>query len=284
MGRNNFQNSADAKGVAAGFSGEANACMGIAAGDFDRNGMVDLHVTNFSDQSANHYLQTEASAFTDSATRFELDRWTIPYIGFGVKSLDIDRNGWLDLLLTNGHIFDQRHRGEAFRMPPQLLLNRGNRFQLAEVRDPSKYWDGEYLGRALAKCDFDRNGSIDFLVGHLDQPLALLSNETESSGHWIQLELIGTVSERDAVGTRVVLTCGDQHWHAWVTAGDGYLCTDEPVIDLGLGDRSEIDRLELHWPSGQTQTFRSLAGDTRYLLTEGDPEPFRRNGSSPDNR
>lgn len=271
-----FQNSADAKGLAVGFTGEANACMGIAAGDFDRNGMVDLHVTNFSNQSANHYLQAESTTFTDAATRFGIDQWSIPYIGFGVKSIDIDRNGWLDLLVTNGHIFDQSHLGEAFRMPAQLLMNQGNRFEQVEVQDDSGYWRGKYLGRSLAKCDFNRDGSLDFLVGHLDQPLALLQNQTETQGHWIQLELVGTSSERDAIGAHLVVICGDEQWHGWVVAGDGYLCTDEPVIDLGLGEQSAIDQLEVTWPSGKKQTFRSIAGDARYLITEDEPTLFRR--------
>ena len=107
-------------------------------------------------------------------------------------------------------------------MPPQCLMGRGSRFELVSVDDDSGYWDKLYLGRAMAMIDFDRDGAIDLLLGHLDQPLALLNNQTQTDGQWVQLELVGTASERDAVGARVVVTCGDEQFTQWVTAGDGY--------------------------------------------------------------
>ena len=135
----------------------------------------------------------------------------------------------------------------------------------------------QYLGRTIASLDFDQDGDIDFLVGHLDQPLALLQNDTRTSGNWIQIELIGSESERDAVGTRIVVstTAGDHFTH-WVTAGDGYLCSDEPMIDLGLGENSKIEKLQVHWPGGMEQSFENLKADRRYLIVEGCDVPHRR--------
>ncbi len=275
-GGNRFLNVADAKGVASGFSGEANACMGIAWGDFNRDGTLDLHVTNFLKESANHYLQTDGGSFTDFASRYGLNTLSVPYIGFGTKAIDIDRNGWLDLIVTNGHIFDMRHSGEEFQMPPQLLINRGNRFEPTPVDDDSGYWDQKYLGRSIATADFDRDGAIDFLVGHLDQPLALLDNQTSFGGQWIQFELVGTTSERDAIGARVVLTTGDKQLVAWVTAGDGYLCSDEAVIDVGLGATGQVDKADVFWPSGRRQTFHSPKTGRRYLVVEGEARLYPR--------
>jgi hypothetical protein len=272
-----FVNAAGARGIACGFSGEAEACMGIATGDFDRDGLLDLHVSNYSKESANHFLQSPGGVFTDLAVRYGIDSFTTPYIAFGTKAIDFDRNGWLDLIISNGHVFDRRHLGEEFQMPPQLLANEGDRFQRVSVDDDSGYWSGVYLGRTIAMTDFDRDGAIDVLVGHLHRPLALLQNQTRTRGHSIQFELVGTVSERDCIGARVtVMMAGGQQWTQWVTAGDGYLCSDEPIIDFGLGELRDLDRVEVTWPSGQAQVFEELEVGHRYLLIEGDPDGYRR--------
>ncbi len=193
-GKNEFSNVADIRGVANGFSGAANGCMGIAAGDYNHDGKLDLFITNFSEESANLYLQQDGSGFTDLAIRYGLDTVSLPFVGFGTKAIDLDRNGWLDLLVTNGHIFDMTFYGEDYQMKPQCLMAHGRRFELSEVQDDSGYWNSTYLGRVMAAFDFDRDGDLDVLVNHLDQPLAVLRSETQTEGHWIQLELVGVNS------------------------------------------------------------------------------------------
>ncbi len=226
-GENQFANVADGKGIANGYRGVPNGCMGISAADFNRDGLIDLHITNYYNESANLYIQTGGGLFTDIAIRYGIDKFSYPFVGWGTKAIDIDRNGWLDLIVTNGHIFDTRIYGKEkyFQMPPQMLMSKGRRFELTEVDDDSGYWQDIYLGRAMASLDFDRDGSIDFLIGHMDKPVALLHNQTQTDGNWIQLELVGTVTERDAIGTRVVVTAGGEQITHWVTAGDGYFCS-----------------------------------------------------------
>jgi Tfp pilus assembly protein PilF len=276
-GENQFVNVADAKGVAVGFDGMSYGCMGIAAADFNRDGLIDLSVTNFTNQSANLYVQSAGGLFSDIAIRFGIDQHTRSMVGFGVKAIDLDRNGWLDLLITNGHIFDTRIYGEAhFEMPPQAMMSNGRRFELVDVDDESGYWQGKYLGRTMVTLDFDRDGSIDVLIGHMDKPVAVLSNQTQTDGKWIQIELIGTESERDAIGARVVITAGGESFTHWVTAGDGYLCTDEPVLDFGLGAGREVEKVEVFWPRSGKQTFDRLADGNRYLIIEGQPEASAR--------
>jgi hypothetical protein len=274
-GDNQFLNAADAKGVANGFSGAANGCMGIATGDFNRDGTLDLHITNFNQESNNLYLQNAGGGFTDLAIRYGIDQISLPHVGFGAKAVDIDHNGWLDLIVTNGHIFDMRRYGEGFQMPPQFLMSRGSRFELVSVDDDSGYWDKTYLGRSMAMFDFDRDGALDFLVSHLDQPMALLHNQTQTAGLGLQLELVGTFSERDAIGARVVVTSGDGQQTQWVTAGDGYYCSDEAIVDFGLGTGAQVASVDVHWPSGRQQTFRQLDA-RRYLIVEGESEPYAR--------
>lgn len=276
-GNNTFVNTAGAKGISAGFSGMADACMGIATGDFDRDGAIDLHISNYAKESANHYIQSSGGAFKDLAPRYGIDQFTLPYIGFGAKAVDVDRNGWLDVIVTNGHVFDLRGDGDDFRMPPQLLSNLGDRFELAQVEDASGYWDSRFLGRTIAMTDFDRDGAIDFVIGHLHQPVALLHNQTGSPGHWIQFELIGTATERDAIGARITLTMeSGQQFSQWVTAGDGYLSSDEPVIEFGLGDQAILQRVEVAWPGSKTQVVSGLNTNKRYLVVEGTPGAYER--------
>ena len=273
---NTLLNAADVQGVANGFSGTANGCMGIAAADFNRDGTLDLHITNFNRESANLYLQASTGGFTDYAIRYRLDEWSLPHVGFGTKAIDIDRNGWLDLAITNGHIFDMSDHGEGFQLPPQLLMNRGEFFESVAVEDDSGYWDQNYLGRSMAMLDFDRDGASDLMINHLDKPLALLRNETNTKGLGLQLELVGTTSERDAIGTRVEISVAGQQRTAWVTAGDGYLCSDEAFVEFGLGLDSKVTRLVVYWPSGKQQEFAGETLPGRYLAVEGQPDLISR--------
>ena len=276
-GGNRLVNVADARGVANGFQGIPNGCMGIAAADFNRDGSLDMHVTNFIGESNNLFLQTSVGAFTDFAIRYGIEQTSSPMVGFGTKAIDVDRNGWTDLLATNGHIFDTSRIGrtdEAFRMPPQLMVNHGRTFESVEVE--GGYWASAYLGRAMASVDYNRDGRIDVVISHLDRPVALLENRTVTPGQSIQLELVGTVSERDAIGTRVVVNAAGQEFSGWVTGGDGYFASDEPVIELGLGNVRSIDSVQVFWPSGARQEFDGLEVGSRYLIVEGREDPLKR--------
>ncbi|WP_149496067.1 FG-GAP-like repeat-containing protein [Roseiconus lacunae] len=276
QGDDQLANAADAQGIANGFEGAANGCMGIATGDFNRDGTFDMYITNFSEESANLYLQSEQGGFTDFAIRYKLDQPSLPMVGFGTKAVDFDRDGWLDFAVTNGHIFDMSQYGDLYQMPPQILMNHGTEFRQTEVDDPTAYFEGKYLGRSMATIDYDRDGVTDLLINHMDQPVALLHNETPTPGRALQIELIGTVGERDAIGAKVTARWQDQSKVAWVTAGDGYLCSDEPVLELTFGNVPELDQVDVQWPSGETQTFPGPIQPGRFLAIEGQPELFPR--------
>jgi tetratricopeptide (TPR) repeat protein len=274
-GDDQFRNLAGPRGNANGYDGAANGCMGIAAGDFNRDGTLDLQIANFHNESANLYLQNSEGGFVDAAVKYQLDQHTKPYVGFGTKAVDFDRNGWQDFFTSNGHIFDMSYLGEGFQMVPQLLMGQGDRY--TPVQPDGEYFAGKYLGRAVALLDFDQDRAIDVLVSHLDQPAALLHNQTRAKGSWIQIELIGTKSERDAIGASImVVTTDDQAFAAWVTAGDGYLATDESVIDVGLAQSPGIDRIEIRWPSGTMQVIQGVKPGQRYLVVENQEDYFGR--------
>ena len=274
VGNQKFENSADINGIANGFQGTANGCMGIAAGDFNRDLKLDLHVTNYIHEAANLYLQAEGNGFSDQAVRYGLAEPSSPNVGFGTKAVDFDRNGWLDLAVVNGHIFDLRSAGQPFRMLPQIMLNVGRSFQVCDVDTDGHYWDTPVLGRTMVLLDYNRDGAVDLVVGHLDHPLALLENQTQTSNAWIQLCLVGTQSERDAVGVRIKVFTDQGTFAQWVTAGDGYLCSDESIVDFGLGAAPEIQRLEVNWPSGKRQIFKKIGVNERYLVIENQDQLY----------
>ena len=120
----------------------------------------------------------------------------------------------------------------------------------------------------------NQDGAIDLAVGHLDHRFALLENQTQAKHPWIQLPLVATKSERNAVGARIEVVTNQGSFAQWVTSGDGYLCSDEPVIDFGLGAEAEIQHVVLHWPSGERQVFQDAAINQRYLWIENQDQVY----------
>ncbi len=266
-------NQAALRGCASGASGEEQGCMGIAAGDFDRNGLLDLHVTNYWQQPANLYLQRTGGFFTDYAAQYGVADPSRSTVAFGTQAADFDRDGWLDLAVLNGHVFDpvENNTPEVpFRMPPQMFRGARGGFTLGvPAIEADSFWATPTLGRTLAKLDYNRDGRPDLVANHLDAAAALLENKT-AGGHWLRLDLVGVASERDAVGAHVTVRQADDVWHDWVIGGDGYLCTNEPTVDFGVGDYSQIAEVTIEWPSGAQQIFVDVDTNHSYLVVEND--------------
>lgn len=260
-------------GTAFSYGGVETASMGIASGDFDRNGTLDLHITNFQNESACLYLGRD-ELYQDRAIAYRLGVPSRSVLGFGTQTLDYDNNGSSDLIVTNGHVDDYETMSGDFRQLPQLFCNRGSRFDLSPVDDASGYWTKGHLGRALARIDFNRDGRNDVVVTHIGEPSALLLNQTATDNHWLQVQLVGVQSERDAVGARIKISAGYLELTDWVVAGDGYLCRNEQVVSFGLGDATVVDRIEIAWPSGETQTIEQVPANRRILVVENDSSAF----------
>lgn len=267
-----WRDAAVARGVAYGPHGKALACMGIAAADFNQDAALDLHITNFTDEWSNHYMQTPEGSFVDQTLPYGLDQPTLKMLGFGAAAIDYDNNSSMDLVVGNGHIDDLREKGYAFEMPTQLFVGDGTAFEPASVLGDSEYWNGTHLSRSLVTLDWNNDGRMDFAVTDLKQPLALLENRTETPHHWLQVELVGTRTERDAIGARVRLEFGHRTLTGWVTTGDGYLGKSQSLLGFGLGTQSLIDRVTVLWPDGSEQSFQQVAADRRLLIVQDDPQ------------
>ncbi len=257
-------------GVGNGPNGRPLASMGIAAADFDGNGLLDLHVTNYVDEWSNLYLQSQPLAFVDRSSSMQLDVPTIPMVGFGTQVIDYDNNTTPDLLIGNGHVEDFESAGVAFQMPTQLLTFDRQRFQQATVAGDDEYWTGHHLTRAVVRCDWNRDGLCDAITTDVLADPALLENRTSTAHHWLQLQLIGVQSERDAIGAKVTVTTEQGSWQHWVQAGDGYMSKNESKLFIGLGSATQIQQATVHWPSGAVQSQKDLPINADIVIVEGD--------------
>ncbi|HEU5432511.1 MAG TPA: CRTAC1 family protein [Thermomicrobiales bacterium] len=259
-------------GLAYDADGKALACMGIAAGDVNEDGRLDLYVTNFFEESNTLYLQLEGGMFVDATGSSGLQQPSYRMLGFGAQFLDADLDGRLDLVVTNGPVEDLSDRQVPYRMRPQYFRGLGGgRFQELPAADLGEFFQGEYLGRSLARIDFNRDGREDFVVSHLKAPAALVCNTSQETGHFLAVQLRGVQSSRDAVGARVTIELGGRSQTAWLLGGDGYQASNQRQLVFGLGADARVAKLNIRWPSGLVQEFADLAADQELVFVEGSP-------------
>jgi len=261
-------------GLAYNGQGRPEACMGIAFGDGDGNGLFDLFVTNFLRESNTYYARQTAPVYSDTTRSMRLHDSSMPLLGFGTEFLDGELDGWPDLIVTNGHV--NAEDGPLFRMRPQYFRNVGDgRFQEVPASLLGPFFEGQYLGRSLARIDWNRDGLPDAVISHLDTPAALLTNNTLPHGNYLKVYLRGTVSNRDAVGAVVRIRAGNRTFIQQMSAGDGYQVSNEKCLHFGLGRQGRVDVLEVTWPNTTTQRFANLDINEDVLLVEGRATPFK---------
>lgn len=272
LGGLRFENLGLVAGVAVTETTTSMAAMGADWGDFDRDGHLDLAVTNFQKQGFALYRRTGAMLYADVAARTGLAELTRPRLGFGVQWLDFDNDGWPDLACANGHVYDNapdlEGAGSSYRQPMSLLRNQsGKRFVEVVIRQPEAVRQ-PVVGRGLVRTDFNRDGRADLVqVDHEGTP-RLLENATSTTAHWLQLELRGRLPNVGAYGAVVTGQAGAQTWVAYISPASSYLSSADPVIHWGLGPVERLEELTVRWPSGDTQTWRDVAGDQRLRLAQ----------------
>jgi hypothetical protein len=255
-------------GVATNADGGYLAGMGIACGDLDGDGRIDLAVTNFFGESTTFYRNMGGGQFVDRTTAAGLATATRYLLGFGASFLDVNNDGKLDLATANGHVNDLRPHVPYF-MPAQLLLGTaGGRLQDVSARagDP---WSVPRRGRGLAAGDLDNDGKLDLLIVSESAPLSFFHNEGPAA-HFVTFELEGTSSNREAVGARVTLAAGGHRQVAQRHGGGSFLSACDQRLHFGLGPATRIDSVEIRWPSGRVDRHADLAADTAYILRESD--------------
>lgn len=256
------------RGVALDRRGRAQACMGVAFGDLDGNQTFDLFVTNFYGDYNTLYLQ-EQEMFSDLSHSSNLAALSFKFLGFGTQALDAELDGDLDLFVANGHIDDFTFQGIPYRMRAQMLINLGRaKFEELTPQEAGPYFAEEHLGRGVAKLDWNRDGREDILVSHLDTPAVLLSNESRTTGRALVLSFAGTKLARDPIGTRIEVRDGDEVRLAQVTAGSGYLASNEPVVVVPIL-HDDVVSLRVRWPDQHPIELRGLKAGGHYRIIEG---------------
>jgi len=248
--------------------GVAKAGMGVDAGDSNGDGLPDFVVTNFNDQYHSLLVRSKAAQYEDRTVPSHLAALTKSYVGWGVKFLDFDNDGNLDLMFINGHINQaiETTRGDvSYKQPPLLLRNMSNGIFQSTVDRAGPAFNSAYLGRGLAAGDFDNDGDLDVAFTRLDGTPVLLRNNVGQQNSWIGFELLGTSSNRDAIGAKITVTSSSRRLVRWVTGGSSYLSAHDKRVTVGLGPKSagKPVNVEIQWPKGKVQRLSNL-GVGRY--------------------
>jgi len=272
-----FEEQAGIMGLALNADGNAQACMGIAAGDADGDGLLDLVVTNFMKEGSTLYAQQSDGSFVDATRRSNLRGPTLARLGFGAQFLDVDGDGWEDLVMTNGHVSPPLTLGTGSgsdMMPPQLFSNQaGGSFAEVKGSELGPFFERNALGRGLAVLDWNRDGRPDFCVSQIHSPVALVSNATPDYGHRLVVRLVGVRGARDAYGSVGIARVGQRKLTRHLAAGSGFQAANEPFLWFGLGASGSVDDLAITWPGGKVERWQNLPADREILIIEGHPEP-----------
>lgn len=268
-----FQEEGVVRGVAFNLEGHATASMGVAAGDANGDGRLDLFVTNFFAESNTLFALGAGGFFEEQARDMNLREASFWMLGFGCQFADFDGDGWEDLIVTNGHVDQKSARGDSDRLPPQLFHNeQGRRFVEVPSESLGPFFQGRYLGRGLARFDWNRDGRPDVGISHLHAPFALLTNRTDPVGRPLAIRLIGRHGSREPIGAKVTVHAGPSRMVRFLTTGDGFLATNEHFLSFAIPQDCESIRLEVDWPDGGHQVWGEMRPSQEITVIEGESD------------
>jgi hypothetical protein len=272
-GDGTFEDVSYASGYALDEAGRETASMGIAVGDYQNNGMLDIFNTTFSDDYKPLYRNDGDANMTDISYQLGIAEISVPFLSWGDAFMDYDNDGWKDLLMSDGHVYPEADKyawGTSWKQRPMLFHNiEGKRFE------PVPAVEGTGLavviaGRGMAVGDLFNDGKLDAVINVMDGHPVLLRNVDPNKNHWLELKLVGGAkSPRDAVGATVYLTANVMKQREDVISGGSYLSSNDPRPHFGLGQATTVDAIEVHWPSGKVEQFTVPGVDRIVTLTEG---------------
>ncbi len=271
-GNGTFKDDSYASGFAVNADGREIAGMGVAIGDYQNNGLLDLLVTDFSDDYKVLYHNDGNATFSDVSYEAGIAQDGIPFLGWGAAFLDYDNDGWKDIMMINGHVYpqvDQFDWGTSFNQRPLLYHNtKGAKFEEVAAVEGSGLAE-TFAGRGAAFGDLFNDGKIDAVINALDHHPVLLRNVSNDNNHWIELKLIGgSRSPRDAIGAKVYLTANGVRQRGDVISGGSYLSSSDQRIHFGIGKATSIASVEIHWPDGTIEKVKPLSIDCILTLKE----------------
>jgi hypothetical protein len=265
-----FKDVAVEAGLAFSTEGKARAGMGLDVADFENSGKPGVAITNFDNEMIGLYRAVRPGTYDDISVAAGVGLASKNTLGFGCAFLDIDLDGSLDLAVANGHIEEtvrNIHGNVGYAQPPHLFLNQAGKFQDVAANVNGAFAEPK-VGRGLAYGDFDRDGDLDILLTTNNGPAYLYRNDQLAGNHSIRFRLIGTKSNRDAIGAVVRIFYGGLSQNQMVKTGSSYLSQSELPLTFGVGQRDNIDRVQIEWPSGAKEEFKNLAAGKTYQCTE----------------
>ncbi len=272
-----FEDIAIEAGCALSADGKPQAGMGVSAADYDLDGNLDIVKTNFAGDTPSLYHSVGGANFEDTTFSAGLGAHT-QYLGWGCGFFDFDNDGWADILICNGHVYPEveQLKTEAGYAQHKLLYRnmRNGRFEeVTEMAGPGI--NAAVAARGCAFGDFDNDGDLDMVVNVVNGLPQLLRCDSRSGNNWIKLKLIGTKSNRSAIGARVTCVAtfpGESKPHKQideVRSGGGYFSQSDLRVHFGLGKAQKVDLVEIRWPSGQVDTLRDIAVNELLIVKEG---------------
>jgi enediyne biosynthesis protein E4 len=259
-------------GAALSSEGDADGSMGVDFGDYDHDGRLDIFVTNFADQEDGLYHNLGAQGFEDVSWKAGVAKAGYPYVKWGTGFFDFDNDGWVDLFVASGHVYPQMDQLEAaarYKEPLLLYMNNhdGTFTESAVAAKLGAVSVASWRGAAFG--DTANDGNVDVLLLNVDAPPSLLMNHGVAGNHRVEFRLMGTKSNRAAIGARVTVRAGKLVQFNEVRGGASYLSQNDLRLHFGLGKAATIDSVEVLWPSGAVERFAGVAADKIYTLVEG---------------
>ncbi len=271
-GNGKFKDIGLESGTAVSDDGSEQASMGIAIGDYNHSGRPSLYITNFSDENDLLYRNEGDWNFKEVSYASGVALPSLPWVKWGTAFVDLDNDGWLDLITVTGHVYpqvDSLPSGGGYREPKMLHLNQKDG-TFCEASDlAGKALMERHVSRGLAVGDLFNDGNMDVVIGDIDGGPMILRNRGISGRHWVSFELTGTKSNRLALNARIKIVAGDITQTDEVHSGGSYLSQNDLRIHFGLSNATKIDKVEIHWPSGHSDTLTNLAADQHYTVLEG---------------
>jgi hypothetical protein len=271
-GKGKFSEIGLQSGTALSEDGGEQASMGIAVGDYLHTGRPSLFVTDFSFDYAPLYRNDGNWTFEDVGYKSGAGLPAILLVKWGDAFVDLDNDGWLDLIYATGHVYPEAENmpsAHGFRQPEQLHLNQkdGTFCDASDQAGPALM--EKRVARGLAVGDLFNDGNMDVVIENLDGSPKILRNRGVEGRHWISLELAGTKSNRLAIGARIKIVAGGVTQTDEIHSGGSYLSQSDLRVHFGLGSATKVESVEIHWPSGATDTLSNLAADAFYAVLEG---------------